>query len=470
MSKQIRVLIIEDSEDDTLMNVRELEKHGYEVRSRRVETASSMEAALDGEVWDVILSDYRMPAFSAPAALELMQEKGLSIPFIVISGTVGEDTAVEVMKAGAHDFFTKANMSRLVPAIEREMQDAEHRRKRKEAEKRHSILFEKAAEGIMGADIETKKLMFANPAMCDLLGYTEEEMKGLSVQDIHPGEAVGHVLSEFEAQARGEKTLAMDLPFLRKDGEVFYGDVNTAKVELEGKHYNVAFVTDTTERKIREDKIRHFNRVLRAIRGVNQLITRERDPDKLITDACRHLMRTGGYLKVWIALFDEKGGLKAFAGDEVEKEFPRIKKALEEGKRHRCQEMALERGRTVVVKNVESVCAGCPMAKDYGEKVVFCVPLAYGGKTYGTMSVALSKDLAIDPEEQGLFEELAGDISFALFGIETGEESKRMQEERENHLHELEVFYESATGREERILELKKEIKDLRKKLGEKGR
>ncbi len=114
--------------------LRELRHGGYDPVSMRVETASEMEAAVDGRVWDVIISDYRLPHFSGMAALKLMQERGLDLPFILVSGAIGEDLAVEAMKAGAHDYLLKGKLARLAPAVKREIRDAEARRQRKRAE------------------------------------------------------------------------------------------------------------------------------------------------------------------------------------------------------------------------------------------------------------------------------------------------------------------------------------------------
>jgi len=120
MSKPLRVLIVEDSEDDTLLLVNELQRGGYAPTYERVETAEAMTAALKKQVWDIILSDYSMPHFSAPESLRLLQQSGLDLPFIVISGTIGEDVAVATMQAGAHDYLMKGILQRLVPASERE--------------------------------------------------------------------------------------------------------------------------------------------------------------------------------------------------------------------------------------------------------------------------------------------------------------------------------------------------------------
>ena len=107
MSKPLRVLIVEDSEDDTELLLRELHRGGYQVESRRVETAQTMRTALDWEHWDLVLSDYSMPAFNAVSALAVLKESGLDLPFIIVSGTIGEETAVEALKAGAHYFLLK---------------------------------------------------------------------------------------------------------------------------------------------------------------------------------------------------------------------------------------------------------------------------------------------------------------------------------------------------------------------------
>ena len=134
MSKLLRVLLVEDSEDDALLVIRALKKGGYEPEYDRVETAGAMRKALTEKPWDVILCDYKLPQFHGLAAIALLKETGIDLPFLIVSGTIGEETAVAAMRAGAHDYIMKDNLSRLVPAIERELKEVESRTKRRQAE------------------------------------------------------------------------------------------------------------------------------------------------------------------------------------------------------------------------------------------------------------------------------------------------------------------------------------------------
>lgn len=134
MGEPIRALVVEDSESDALLLVKELERGGYQVTAKRVDTVQAVTDALAKEPWNIIFSDYTMPHFRGTVALELLRENGLDIPFIFVSGTIGEETAAAAMKAGAHDYVVKGNLKRLVPAVQRELREAQVRQQRKRAE------------------------------------------------------------------------------------------------------------------------------------------------------------------------------------------------------------------------------------------------------------------------------------------------------------------------------------------------
>jgi len=132
----LRVLLVEDVIDDAALLQRELERAGYSVALERVETAEAMSTALCSGAWDVVLSDYKLPAFGAPEALRLCQRAGLDAPFIVVSGSIGEDSAVDIIKSGAHDYVMESQLTRLAAAIARELGEAAVRRERRSAEER----------------------------------------------------------------------------------------------------------------------------------------------------------------------------------------------------------------------------------------------------------------------------------------------------------------------------------------------
>src|SRR5690606_32812016 len=127
MSDALNVLIIEDSDDDVELLILELRASNYKLNIERVQTAPEFKKALDTREWDVIVSDYSLPGFGAPKALQMLKESGQDIPLIIVSGTIGEDAAVQAMRAGAADFFAKNNVVRLIPAIERELREADER-------------------------------------------------------------------------------------------------------------------------------------------------------------------------------------------------------------------------------------------------------------------------------------------------------------------------------------------------------
>jgi signal transduction histidine kinase len=151
MAKPLKVLFVEDSTDDRDLLLLELRRAGFEARWRQVATAPALSEALE-EAWDLILCDYHMPGFSGPAALSIVSERGIDVPFIMVSGVLGEEAAVIAMKAGAHDFFPKSKTARLGAAIERELAEAQVRKGRREAEKEKDRLFKELQRALRVRD------------------------------------------------------------------------------------------------------------------------------------------------------------------------------------------------------------------------------------------------------------------------------------------------------------------------------
>jgi phosphoserine phosphatase RsbU/P len=276
----LRVLVVEDSEFDSQIMISLIRKSGYEVTSQRVEAADSYRAALISNPWDVILADYNLPNFSAPDALTILQETALDVPFIIVSGGIGEAVAVAAMKAGAHDYLMKGNLSRLAPAVTRELREAAIRRERREAikalaesELRYRSLWEAAPDTVVLMD-NSSTILFANPAMKAVFGYEPEEVIGQSIGLLQPS-----ALSPTHRDAMrryldtGLKRMnwrATETVGRRKDGTEFPVEVSMSEMQLGGERRFVGFIRDITERKRTERELRDNQEQFRVAREIQQ--------------------------------------------------------------------------------------------------------------------------------------------------------------------------------------------------------
>ncbi|HEX8440912.1 response regulator, partial [Archangium sp.] len=157
MTTPLRVLLVEDNPDDQMLIERELRRGDFDVRSRRVQTAEEMRQALEHEGWDIILSDYCLPGFDAPSAIGVLHASRKDIPLIVVSGSVGEWEGVEVMKAGARDYFPKTLLTRLPAAVSRELEEARLRHERARVERDRALLA-RAGE-VLGGSLDLQELL-----------------------------------------------------------------------------------------------------------------------------------------------------------------------------------------------------------------------------------------------------------------------------------------------------------------------
>ena len=188
MSEPLSVLMIEDSEDDALLVLRELRRDGFDVIWERVETANALSSALASRSWDLIISDYRLPGFDAPAALKIVKQNQPNLPFIVVSGTVGETSAVGLMKAGAHDYLMKGSLTRLSEAVRREVREAQIRSERQQAtleldqtKERLQLAIEGSGIGLWDWSIQTGAITL-NERWAEIIGHTLEELEPVSIE------------------------------------------------------------------------------------------------------------------------------------------------------------------------------------------------------------------------------------------------------------------------------------------------
>lgn len=224
MPKLLRALIIEDSEDDMFFTVQELTRGGFDLAFERVETMAALDAALDRAAWDIVISDHSMPGFTSLQALDLIKFRQLDIPFIIVSGVIGEEIAVKAMKAGASDYVMKSALARLVPSIERELLEASNRRIRRQAEKalrrsQHDLndFFENAPLALHWSAPDGT-ILRVNATELEMLGYSQQEYLGRSVTEFFVDKAAAE--NALRQLRGGESLVEFATQLRRKDGVV----------------------------------------------------------------------------------------------------------------------------------------------------------------------------------------------------------------------------------------------------------
>lgn len=280
--KRLRALIIEDAVDDADLLLRELRRNGYQVISQRIDTAEAMRESLVDYEWDVILSDYSMPHFSAPAALKLLQDLNIDLPFIIISGTVGEDTAVASLKAGAHDFFAKNKLTRLVPAIERETREAEERRKRRQieeelrqSEQRFAKAFHASPVAITITNMQGIYLD-VNDYFLHLTGYRRIDVMGRTSMDVGTWVSADERTTMVDLLKTNGTVRNFETQVRTRAGELRDGLASLEMIELEGEPCILALFHDTTEQKRAQNELRALYNATTYLFEANDVATMAR--------------------------------------------------------------------------------------------------------------------------------------------------------------------------------------------------
>ncbi|GFO54657.1 hypothetical protein GMSM_16640 [Geomonas sp. Red276] len=288
MGKPLRVLIVEDSEDDALLLVFELRRGDYSPIFTRVDGVETLAKALKEERWDLVISDYVLPGFSGLEALRMVRGSGLDLPFIIVSGKIGEDTAVNAMKEGANDYLIKGNISRLVPAIEREMQEAEVRKKRREAEaalirseRRYKRLVAAVTDYIYTVTLREGQVVNTShgPGCLTVTGYSSGEYQEnpflwyqMILEEDRP--AVTRLTEEIRA---GHDIPSLEHRIRHKDGSLRWV-INTIVPRYNEQGELIAYdglISDITERKRAEESLRLQSAALQA--AANAIVITDSD-------------------------------------------------------------------------------------------------------------------------------------------------------------------------------------------------
>src|SRR6266568_2159065 len=299
VAEKLRILLVEDSPNDAELIQRELKRGGLDFRSRRVQTEADFRRELDEFQPHLVISDFSMPQFNGRKALAIARESRADIPFIFISGTIGENVAVDMMKAGADDYVMKNNLARLLPALKRELREAEVRRGRRLAEERlkeseaglhRAQLMAKIAHVITGPDGSFERWSETLPR---LIGVEPVQMPRSTrewLDLLHPDDRERFRATAIEAARAGARK-DVDYRLRRADGA--WSRVRQvieplqSQTDAEGGTRWFSTLQDVTEHRLAEEKILRLTRVYAVLSGINALIVRVRDREELFRDACR---------------------------------------------------------------------------------------------------------------------------------------------------------------------------------------
>ena len=328
----------------------------------------------------------------------------------------------------------------------------------KNSEERLKILFDYAPDAYYINDLKGN-FVDGNKAAERVIGYKKEELIGssflkvkiLSLADIPKAAKV------LAKNIMGQPTGPDEFVLNRKDNSKVTVEVSTYPVKIKGRALVLGLARDISKRKQTEEKIKHLNLVLRAIRNVNKLIVKEKNRERLLKGVCNNFIGTKSYYSAWIALLDKSGKFETYAEAGIGKAILPMVKILKKGELTVCGQKALKQQGVVTIKDPASTCLDCPLVQVCsGRGSVMTNRLEYNGKVYGLTSVSIPAYIVDDQEEQSLFEEVAEDIAFSIHNIKLDEEHIQAEENVKNIKDELQmimdsvpaiIFYKDTEGR-----------------------
>ena len=460
MKEELRILLVEDQVSDAELEIRELKRAGLRVVHRLIDTEPAFREALQEFRPELIISDFSMPHFDGMWALTISRELAPDVPFIFVSGTIGEEYAIRALKNGAIDYVLKNNLVRLPAAVERAMQDKEIHaaRRRAEEEIKHQRAFLRQVidldRNLIFAKDRQGRFVLLNLAMAELFGTSVEAMLGKTLDDMGLDKDMAERMRADDLDVMRtlrDKFVAEERVVDAAGRERWFQVVKRPIIGPDGKADMVLGVaTDITERKNQELKIARLSRIHAVLSGINSAIVRIRDRQQLFDEACRIAVEHGGFGIAWIGTLNLKTleiNPVASAGIEADsflaKSQSTVNPATSLGRG--MVGMAVREKRAAFSNDLtrEDLSSGGERRKEAlrrGYRSVIVLPLLVDGAAVGNMSLFAKEPNFFDDEEIKLLSELSGDISFALEHI--------AKEEKLNYL----AYYDPLTGLPNRTL------------------
>jgi diguanylate cyclase (GGDEF)-like protein/PAS domain S-box-containing protein len=430
LAEPIRVLIAEDVRTDAELSVRELRRAGLRIEHRIVDGEEAFRDALAEFSPQVVLSDFTMPQFDGMAALALCREQAPDVPFIFVSGTIGEEYAIRALKNGATDYVLKTNLVRLPAAVERALQEARERALQRQTERalaatREQLqsLLKTVPDVLWSVEVESRRVLYVSESASSVLGHAPEEL--LARSDLWvalvPAEDRPLVLGAWR-EAAGEGVYEVEHRILRPDGEVRWisargrlvPGTGGAPARMDGVSRDITAQMEQQRRLARLSRVRDFTS------SVNAALVRVRERAALFDEFCRIAVSIGGFALARVLLLDETGRRMRFGGSDWPESDP-LRAIMEEFNRdpdgaRSFVALAARSKKTVVSNDVardDRVANPEELTRD-GNYSVAVLPLRVGEQVLGLVNLRAAETDAFDDEEVRLLSELAGNLSFAL--------------------------------------------------------
>jgi diguanylate cyclase (GGDEF)-like protein len=451
MSEQIRVLLIEDVEADAELALHELKRSGLRCEARRVETEDAFRRALEDFRPHVILSDFSMPHFDGMTALAMARELHADIPFIFVSGTIGEEYAIRALKNGATDYVLKNNLVRLPPAVERALQDARDRAARYKAEveleetrsRLHNIM-SSLRDVVWSVAVPSREVLYISPSSSLVYRRPPEDFyrnRAIWGDLVHP-EDRRRAAAEWD-KAAGGGTFDCEYRIFTPGGAVrWIHSRGTPVTEPGGAITRIdGIARDITDRHEQAEKIAHLSRIHAVLSGINSAMLRTRERDSLFQEACRVAVQAGDFKMAWIGVIDPASGdgkVVAWSGAE-EGYFDKMRLTSRadapQSELPACR--AVRKASPVICNDLETEASTAALREKMlarGYRSLAAFPIVVDGRALAVLALYAGEAGFFDEAEMSLLNELAADISFALEYIG--------KEEKLNYL----AYYDPLTG------------------------
>jgi PAS domain S-box-containing protein len=445
--EELRILVLEDVPTDAELEESALRDAGVVFTALRVDTREAFERALDEFRPDIVLADYRLPAYNGRDALEYTRRTHPWVPVIMVTGELGDEAAVELLKLGARDYVLKDRPARLAPALRRALSEERGIRNRKLAEGKYRALFNEAMDGIALLDCETGRVMDCNAEFERQTGRTREQLLETEVWALLPPEMRDTGRQHFEEIIAHDSGRSDALAFRRPDGTTIPIDYTAHMLHIQDKCFVQVIVRDISARRRAEHTLRRTHRALRTLSAANQALVKAVDIPQLLDAVCGTIVDEGEHGMAWVGYVTD---------DEANRIVPMACRGVDMGAlaalRFTCANacmpaIVVQTGTMRIGRDILSdpdYAAFHGLAGAQGWNANLTVPLSDGTRVFGILSIFSADPAAFGPDEVALLTELAEDLAYGIGALRTRAERDQAAESNRRHLDQIRANLEAT--------------------------